>query len=153
MSWTYNPADYSENDFAPIPEGDHRIRIEEVNEKTFRSGNEGYEITLSASGYNSRIWYYLVLNPDDPQKTNQRIGAFFDSFGITDPDMDHFRAWEGKIGAAHVKHEEYNGNTNAKIHYFIKKSKQDKLPPWKEISDEKEASAPVLNTSDDDLPW
>ena len=155
-TWSYDPTQYEEQDFVLIPEGDHRVRIEEVSEREFRSGNSGYEIVLAASGYNSRIWYYLVLNPDDVKATNQRIGAMFDSFGITDTDMSHYKAWEGKVGAAKIRHEEYNGDKQAKIRYFIRRSKQDSLPPWKGDAAETPAAAPAVMAElpdDDDLPF
>ena len=130
-NWTFNPADYTANDFAPIPTGDHRVRINEVVEKTFNSGNEGFEITLDVSGHGGKLWFYLVLDRNDTKKTNQRIGAFFESFGITDYDLSHYRGWIGKIGGVRVKHEEYNGNTSAKVAFCLSRKNQDKLPAWK----------------------
>ena len=129
INFTFNPSDYEENSFAPIPAGDHRVRINEVSERTFKSGNPGFEIVLDVSGYNSKLWFYLVLDPSDTKKTNQRIGSFFDSFGITDPNLANYRAWFGKVGAVRVKHEEYMGEAKAKVAYCISRAKQDKLPP------------------------
>lgn len=131
MAWIFNPNDYEEKDFAPVPAGEHRVRIEDVAFKTFKSGNDGYEITLEVSGYGSKLWHYLVLKQDDPKKTNQSIGSFFDSFGITDYDLSHYRNWIGKVGAVRVKHEDYNGTTSAKVAYCISRAKQDKLPEAK----------------------
>ena len=121
-------------------------------ERTFNGGNEGYEITLSVNGYNSKLWYYLVLDRNDPKKTNQRIGDFFNSFGIADHSMGSGRQWIGKVGAVRVKHEEYNGSTSAKVAYVINRKKQDKLEPWKEIGG---ATAPVGGPviSDSELPF
>lgn len=130
-NWIFNPAEYEEQDFAPVPVGDHRVRIADVAEKNFKSGNEGFEITLEVSGYNSKLWYYLVLDPTDTKKTNQRIGSFFDSFGINEMNLAAYRNWQGKVGAVRVKHEEYNGNTSAKVQYCISKAKQSALPEAK----------------------
>lgn len=130
-NWNYNAAQYKEQDYSIIPEGEYRVRIAEVTEKVFKSGNEGFEITLDVSGHNSKLWYYLVLNPSNPEQTNQRLGAFFNSFGIANTQLGNGSQWVGKVGAAKVKHEEYNGNMSAKVQYLISKSKQDKLPPWK----------------------
>ncbi len=130
MNWTYDPTDYTEQDFAPIPEGDYRVHIAEVKERTFNSGNEGFELTLEVNGFKSKLWHYLVLDPSDRKKTNQRLGTFFDSFGITDVDLSHYTKWVGKTGAVSVKHEEFNGKTQAKVKWLIAKRAQDKLPAW-----------------------
>ena len=155
-NWIFNKAEYEEQDFAPIPAGEHRVRIAEVIEKTFNSGNQGFEITMDVSGYNSKLWFYLVLDPTDTKKTNQRIGAFFDSFGIVDANLANYRAWNGKVGAVRVKHEEYMGETKAKIAYCISRSKQDKLPEAKFTGMAQTASqafSPVMDINPDELPF
>lgn len=130
-NWTYDPSQYQEKNFQIIPVGDYRARISDVQEKKFNSGNEGYEMTLEINGYNSKMWFYLVLDSSDPVKTNQRIGDFFNSFGITTPTMGTGKQWIGAVGAVRVKHEEYNGEQTAKVAYCINRNRQDKLAPWK----------------------
>ena len=149
MAWIFNPNDYEEKDFAPIPEGEHRVRVEDVVFKTFKSGNQGYEITLEVSGFNGKLWHYLVLKQDDPKKTNQRIGDFFNSFGIADHNLGSGQQWVGKVGAVRVKHEEYNGNMSAKVAYVINRKKQDKLAPWKDVA----VATPAVNVAQEDLPF
>ena len=150
MAWNYDPTMYEANDFSIIPVGDHRVRVVDVEEKMFRSGNEGYEITLAVNGYNSKLWFYLVLDASDPKKTNQRIGEFFDSFGIADHSMGSGKQWVGKVGAVRVKHEEYNGNTSAKVAFVVSRKNQDKLEPWKNIES---AVGAVANVVAEDLPF
>ena len=133
-NWSFDPSQYQEKDFQIVPIGDHRVRIDDVVERTFNSGNEGYEITLSVNGYNSKLWFYLVLDSTNPQKTNQRIGDFFNSFGITSPAMGSGKQWIGCAGAVRVKHEDYNGSTSAKVAYCINRKNQEKLAPWKEAT-------------------
>ena len=158
-NWTFNPNEYTTNDFAPIPQGDHRVRINDVTEKKFSSGNEGFEITLDVSGHGGKLWFYLVFDHNDTKKTNQRIGAFFESFGIGDFDLSHYRGWIGKIGGVRVKHEDYNGSPSAKVAFCLSKKNQEKLPAWK-------GDAPTAPTAygnvtpnftdikdDDDLPF
>ena len=130
-NWVFNPSDYTANEFTIIPAGDHRVRINDVVEKTFSSGRNGFEITLDVSSYSGKLWFYLVLDETDVKKTNQRIGTFFESFGIGDPDLSHFRGWLGKIGGVRVKREEYNGNTSAKVAFCLNRKNQEKLPAWK----------------------
>ena len=153
--WIFNPAEFEEKSFEPIPAGAHRVRINDVIFKRFNSGNEGYEITLDVSGYGSKLWYYLVLDPSDTKKTNQRIGSFFDSFSITDYDMNRFMGWKGKVGAVRVKHEAYNGENQAKVAFVISRKEQDKLPAAN-FSDATSVAANTFGTveiDDSDLPF
>ena len=153
-NWTFDPHSYEEQDFSIIPVGDHRVRIEDVVERTFSSGNEGYEITLAVNGHSSKLWFYLVLDRNDPKKTNQRIGDFFNSFGVTDSNLGTGKQWIGKVGAVRVKHEEYNGTNSAKVAYVINRKKQDKLAPWTS-GGATPVSAPVqpANTIPEELPF
>lgn len=130
-NWTFDPSQYSEKNFEIIPVGDYRARISDVVEKTFSTGNQGYEITLDINGYNSKMWFFLVLDPSNVAQTNQRIGDFFNSFGITNPAMGTGKQWIGSVGAVRVKHELYNGENRAKVAYCIARNRQEKLPAWK----------------------
>ena len=157
--WNFDPNQYEEKTgFTIIPVGDHRVRIEDVVSKKSQAGRDMFEITLSVSGYSSRLWYYLVLDPSDPKKTNQRIGDFFNSFGITDYNMANYSRWKGKVGAVRVVHEEYNGDQQAKVRFCLNRKNQDKLPPAK-FNAEATASAAPTNTfapivnDDDALPF
>ena len=131
INWNYDPSQYEEKTFEIIPVGDYRARISDVVVKTFKSGNSGYEITLDINGYNSKMWFYLVLDANNPAQTNQRIGDFFNSFGITNPAMGTGKQWIGAVGAVRVKHEQYNGENSAKVAYCIARNRQEKLAPWK----------------------
>lgn len=155
-NWNFDATQYKEQDFQIIPAGDHRVRIEDVISKQSKSGRDMFEITLAVSGHSSRLWYYLVLDPSDPKKTNQRIGSFFDSFGITDYNMANYPRWKGKVGAVRVVHEEYNGDQQAKVRFCLSRKNQDKLPPAKFSNTENTTTAsnfaPVVD-EDDALPF
>lgn len=150
MAWIFNPNEYEAKEYSIIPEGDHRVRINDVVEKTFSSGNQGYEITLDVSGRGGKLWFYLVLDRSDTKKTNQRIGTFFESFGIGDFDLSHYRGWIGKIGGVRVKHEEYNGSTSAKVAFCLSQKNQSKLPAWQGASTPTATATP--NYTDINIP-
>lgn len=156
-NWTYDPSQYQEKNFELIPVGDYRARIADVVEKTFKSGSQGYEITLDINGHNGKMWFYLVLDPSNPQQTNQRIGDFFNSFGITNPAMGTGKQWIGSVGAVRIKHEEYNGQNTAKVAYVIARSRQDKLPAWQNpTGGAAPTAAPSVNDNveiPEDLPF
>lgn len=155
-NWTFDPSQYSEKNFNIIPVGDYRARISDVVEKTFSSGNPGYEITLDINGHNSKMWMLLVLDASNVAQTNQRIGDFFNSFGITNHAMGTGKQWIGAVGAVRVKHETYNGENRAKVVYCIARNRQDKLPAWQNTAG---VAAPVASTAmetveiPDDLPF
>lgn len=129
-TWNYNSNEYTVRNFAPIPEGDYRVTISNVTEKLFSSGNEGFEITFEVPNHNSKLWYYLVLDPRDSKKTNQRIGMFFDSFAIHNEDLSHYNDWLGKDGAVRVKHNLYNGEIKASVAFCLSRSQQQKFPDF-----------------------
>ena len=156
MAWIFNPNEYEAKEFSIIPVGDHRVRISNVEGKTFKSGNNGFEITLDVSGHGGSLWFYLVLDPADTKKTNQRIGTFFESFGITDPDLSHYRNWIGKVGGVRVKHEEYNGSQTAKVAFCLSRKNQDKLAEAKfntTVATAPANDAPLVEVGEDDLPF
>lgn len=155
-SWVFDPSQYQEKHFELIPVGDYRARIADVVEKKFKSGNEGYEITLNINGYNSKLWFYLVLDPSNKAQTNQRIGDFFNSFGITNHAMGTGKQWIGSVGAVRVKHEQYNGENQAKVAYCISRDRQEKLAPWKNTGATVAQAAPAAQAQVDipsDLPF
>lgn len=157
VNWNFNAADYEVKEFAPIPVGDHRVRIANVEEKQSSSGNDMLVLTLDVSGHNGSLWFYLVFMPTNPQITNQRLGQIFDSFGITPGDMNTSN-WIGKVGGARVKHEQYNGETSAKVNYFLSRNKVDNLPAWVEPSNKAALTGGTngytqVDTPDEDVPF
>lgn len=132
MNWTYNPQDYTANTFKPLNEGDYRVRISNATARMFSNGKAGFEITLDVSGHNSKLWLYITLDPLNEKRTNQQLGAFFNSFDITDYSLDDCSRWIGKMGAVRVKHTEYEGRTMAKVAFCLSRDQQDRLPEWKD---------------------
>lgn len=133
INWTFDNSQYEEKTFKPIPVGEHRVRIASAEETVSGKGNQMIKLVLDVSGHNSTIWHNITFVADKPEYTNQKLGELFNSFGIQ-PGNFNLAGWVGKVGAAKVKHEQYEGETNAKIAYFIGKDRQDKLPAWVEPS-------------------
>lgn len=154
VNWNFNAADYEEQSFKPIPVGDHRVRIASAEEQTSNSGRQMIKLVLNVSGYNATIWHFIVFMPENQKLTNQKLGEVFNSFGIPQGNFN-LQSWVGKVGAAKVKHEDYNGEPNAKIAYFINKDKQDKLPAWQEPSNANNNGGfeEIPTPTDADLPF
>ena len=130
VDWNFDANDVQEG-FPLIPAGDHRVRISSATEKKSKGGNDMIELVLDVSGHPGSLFYYLVFLPNNKTMTNTNLKRLWDSFGIQTGNLNS-SSWVGKVGAARVKHEEYNGDPQARVSYFIDKSKQDKLPPWVE---------------------
>ena len=136
-NWKYNPENYNANGFGLIPDGDYRVRIEEAEEKVSRTGKDMIQLTLKVSGYNSKIWFYLVFdnsNEQMTQMTDQRLGSIYDSFQIEPGNLNTYD-WEGKVGGARIKQKaDQNGNMRSEITRFLPRNKVDSLPAWLEGS-------------------
>lgn len=153
INFTFNPNDYEEKDFSILPAGDYRVRISDVTEKTFKSGSTGLEIIFDVSGKSSRLWYYLTFN-GDAKAVNQRLGQFFESFGITNTNVNAYASWVGKIGGVRVKHEDYNGERTAKVRFVLNKKTQDRLPAWVEPGNKTvTANTSAIVEESGDLPF
>lgn len=129
MAWEYKRESTS---FKPIPEGNYRVRIKEASKALSKKGNDMLTLQLEVSGSKQILYHYITFMDDRPEITNRMLTQFFDSFkDVTEGDFN-MQNWIGKVGACKVKHEEYNGNMQAKVHYFISADRQKDLPPWKE---------------------
>lgn len=153
IDWNFSAADYEEQSFKPIPVGDYRVRIASAEEQTSsNSGRQMIKLTLEVSGYSSTIWHYIVFMPENQKLTNQKLGELWNSFGIPQGNFN-LNSWVGKVGAAKVKHEDYNGEPSAKIAYFINKDRQDKLPAWQEPNKSNGGFEEIPTPTDADLPF
>lgn len=129
MAWSYKR---EERKFDIVPEGDHRIRIKAADKAVSKKGNDMLTLQFTVSGSGLTLFHYITFLDDKPEITNRNLTQFFDAFpGIEDGDFN-MANWIGKVGACHVKHEDYNGNDQAKISYFLTGKRAEELPPWKE---------------------
>lgn len=131
MAWDFKREE-SSGFTTKVPEGKHRIRIKSAEKAVSKSGNDMLVLQFEVSGYEATLYNYITFMPDKPEITNRMLTQFFDSFKDIKEGDFNMQNWIGKVGACTVKHEEYNGNTNAKIGYFIAADKQGDLPNWRE---------------------
>lgn len=159
IDWKYDPNNVEDVSYQPLPVGDYRVRIEDVEE------GEGkfpyYKMTLKVSGDNRKLWYYLNFMTGISQKgtdlkkiTDTNLHNIWDSFEIPTGELNPDK-WIGKVGAVRVKHEMYNNEPQARVSYFIKRNNQSRLAPWQE-----DATPPLtidddfsLMDEDDEIPF
>ena len=155
--WDYKR---EEPQYAKIPAGLHRVRIEDVEMTTSKAGNDMIKITLSVSGMNRTLWDYIVFMEDHPEITNSKFTAIFDSFGIEDGDTD-IAHWVGQVGAAKTKIDE---NEYEKVQFYVsrKGGTYAGIPAWVEptrkfgssqSSESASSGSYPLPKDDGDLPF
>lgn len=152
INWTYKSEDFKINENSLIPEGDHRVVVSRVTVKTYSSGNDGFEIMLDVSGYPGKLWHRIIMDPMNPEKTNHHLGKFFESFAITNFDLNNYESWVGKDGAVRVKHDTYNGSVSAKVLFCITRAYQDKLPAWGEAMESRTYEKPMQSQAFNNIP-
>ena len=88
------------------------------------------EISLEVNGHSNKLRHFIWYNYDYQARTNQLLGEFFDSFGISSAEQGNIELWKGKTGAVHVVHDEYKGRTIAKVSFCLKREYQNGIPEW-----------------------
>ena len=135
LNWKYNPENYNAEGYQLVPPGEYRVRIDNAEEKVSSTNKPRVKLTLKVSGYNGHVWKYIVLDSSTPeavQKTDNRLGRIFDSFGIEAGDMN-LEDWKGKVGGVSIKNEpDDKGVMRASVSWFLRRDEQDKLPLWQE---------------------
>ena len=127
MAWKFKR---EETKFEVLPEGVYRVRIKSADKAVSKNGNDMLVLQFEVSGSKTILYHYIVFMNDRPEITNRMLTSFFDSFKDIEEGDFNMQNWIGKVGAVKVKHDEYNGNTTARISYFIHKDKQADLPNW-----------------------
>ena len=135
IEWKFNPADYNPDRFQLISPGKYRVRIESAEETMSKTGKQMVKMTLKVSGYDSRVWHYVVFddtNREAEARTNDRLGQLWDSFNMSFGEMN-LSVWKGRVGAADIRNEEDNrGEQRAVVKRFLPRKDQDSLPTWQE---------------------
>lgn len=151
MAWEFKREE-SNNFSSRIPEGNHRIRVKSAEKAVSKTGKDMLVIQFDVSGFNETLYHRIVFLPDRPEITNRNLTQFYDSFKDIPMGELNLPKWIGKVGACFVKHEEYNGNVTARVHYFIHKDKQGTLPAWSEPSGKPGAAAGPVADADGFIP-
>lgn len=147
MAWDFKR---EEQKFEVLPEGKYRVRVKSAEKAISKNGNDMLVLQFEVSGSKTILYHYIVFLNDRPEITNRMLTQFFDSFKDIPEGDFNMQNWIGKVGAVAVKHDEYNGNTTARISYFIHQDKQDELPNWVEPEASPEG---FMDAKDGDMPF
>ena len=147
VNWQYNPEDYGK--VRPLTPGDYRVRIEKAEEQVSKTGKDMIKMTLKVSGSNYQLFYYMVFDPENRKRTNDKLGRIFDSFAITPGDLN-LGNWKGKVGGANVINKPDNqGNMRSEVAFFLKREKLTSLPAWQENPVKQASVNPEMVDSDE----
>ena len=151
MAWQFKHTE-DDREFEPIPVGRYRVVIVEAEKAVSKSsGNDMLVIKMLVSGYKSHVWAYIPFLDDKPEVTNRILTQFFECFDIEEGNFD-LNSYLGKAGGVAIKHDEYDGKTTAKFHYFLWRREVDKLPPF--VGEVPSFDYDELPLPDDDgTPW
>lgn len=130
IKWQYNNKQYKADGQGLINPGNHRVEVISARETWSKNGNEGIEIIYNVNGYSKKLKHYIWYDRNCTERTNQRLGEFFNSFDVQENEWNNCLLWVGKRGAVNVVHDEYKGHTIAKVAFCIKREFQDKLAAW-----------------------
>lgn len=132
--FSFNPDDYEDTSFEPLPAGKYRVRIDNVEQKMSKGGNPYWQLELAVSGDNRKIWHNITFLKDNMQRTGEILKKFFNAFGITDYNLNNWHQWVGRTGGAKTKIRPAEGQyeARAEVHFFLTPEETSKLPAWKE---------------------
>jgi hypothetical protein len=149
IPWDYDSNQYSKEDFnfPLIPEGEYRVKMIDVKYKLSSTGKDMYVLKIGLVDEQGILFYNMVFDPDNRQRTNQNLGRIFDSFDIPAGEMDSNK-WIGQIGAVKIKHETYKEKERAAVENFLTKERQEELG----FLTPREIEEDVLDLNEDELP-
>lgn len=156
VNWNFNK-DVEQKKITALPIGNYRCRIEEATEEKSTAGNDMIKLVLAVSGSNSKLFFYIVFMPEGNDKngkplkdiTDRNLATIYETFGIPEGSLE-IGTWIGKVGGVKVKHEMYNGEPSAKVHYFLNKAQQVGLPAWQ---GEVTSTSPKSTVAEGDIVW
>ena len=169
MSFKFDSKKASNNDFAPIPEGNYECIIEAGEVKTFSTGTKGINFKLKVRSdvdgqqYGGRVLFGTLFFTES---TEGVVHGFLDAIGTPegyDFGEDYITAIKdyaiGRAISAKVAVETYQGKERNAVKY-MNKSKvgggkvDDPFAPQSAASNNDPfASSGAIEVSDDDLPF
>jgi len=90
MAWWQNhPNTYSYKGFIDIPEGDHRVRISNVEVERFSKGKKCIEVSFEVSGYHGMLWHHLWYDPNNLDDYERAFVPFRARYLLSRPHGRH----------------------------------------------------------------
>ena len=114
-------AEISTEEFAILPVGEYEFEVADLEKTYSKAGNKMAKITMDIhyQGHKYKVFDNIVLMSNMKWK----IAQFFECLGLKKKGTElKSMPWNQvveKHGRVKIKHEEYNGKTNAKVDSYI----------------------------------
>ena len=144
MAFTYTGENVQETPVFKLPPvGDYTVKIMKGEEKLSKTGKAMICLTakIQHAEYHNELFEYIV----DDQYAQQKMYNIMNAVGIV-PSRGMAvtpQLFVGKIGEVRIKHDQYNGETQPRIHFW--KTKKETTPA--------ENSAPATKINPDGIPF
>ena len=132
-SLEFAPVDYQQAAVSAIPEGKYEVVIKTVDFENTKNGTDYIGVVMVVRNdieqkYKNRKIFYQLWKRKEPSEADKVFGgygcaeiqALSKAAGLENgKNYDSFDDWfislEGKSLKVNIRHEEYNGNTNARV--------------------------------------
>lgn len=167
MGFTVNYDDAFEgNDL--IPQGDYEVIVKKAEEKETKNGDKKYiSIQLAVRNdidqkYKNKIIFESLFKSKDTGKYQMKQFNTI-SKALKIPNGKNYGSldellgdWNNKSMLVRIKHEEYNGNTNARVGFYNESKFKDCNHVWPVKTDNQQMADMGFNElsgQDDEFPW
>lgn len=123
-----------------IPDGKHKLQIKAAEKAVSKKGNPMLILTFRVWAQPGQLFYYIPFLKDKPEVTNRLLTSLFDSFSKIGEGNFDLATWVGAVGWGVIGHEDYNGEMQPKVKYFITKEDLDWLEDIEEEEKEEKES-------------
>ena len=142
-----NPADRK---FAAIPVGEYDVQIERAEEGISKSSHKQmmtlHLVVTGPTNAGAKLWFYIPYDENAPEKFSKVLR----SLGLPDVKQDITpELFEGECGRVKVKHQLWEGERQAKVHYWIAEEPGDAPVPDSEPASD---TPPPPSADDEPVP-
>lgn len=127
--YQYPGSEKVKDEYSPVPEGEYAVIIEHAVEKRSKAGKDMMELECVIQGptrSGAHLWDYIVY--DD--RAARKFRGILRSCGLPEFQQEITpELLEGCTGTVRVKHELYQGERKAKLHYWIEDKPETEAAP------------------------
>lgn len=148
-----------------IPEGNWEVVVKEAKEKTTEGGRKHINIQLTVRNdvnqkYKNKVIFDTIWTKKDDNETYNMANLQTVAKALDIPNGKAYTSleelladWQGKGAKVYVKHEEYNGNKNARVKGWNKTDAPGINHVWKEKAASSSDYADMTPIKDEDIPF